>query len=44
MYGKEVFELFKETKRIFDPNNIFNPHKKTDADWDYSMSHIREHF
>jgi FAD/FMN-containing dehydrogenase len=44
MYGKEIFELFKETKRIFDPNNIFNPHKKTDADWDYSMSHIREHF
>lgn len=44
MYGQEVFELFKQTKRIFDPQNIFNPHKKTDADWDFSMSHIREHF
>jgi FAD/FMN-containing dehydrogenase len=44
MYGKEVFELFKETKKIFDPQNIFNPHKKSDADWDYSMSHIRERF
>ncbi len=44
MYGKEVYGLFKETKKIFDPHNIFNPHKKTDATWDYSMSHLREHF
>ena len=44
MYGKVIVSLFKQTKKIFDPNNIFNPHKKTDADWDFSMSHIREHF
>lgn len=44
MYGKEVLDLFKQTKKIFDPQNIFNPHKKSDADWDYSFSHIREHF
>ena len=44
MYGKEVLELFKETKKIFDPKNMFNPHKKTDANWDYSMKHVREHF
>ncbi|HEY5549644.1 MAG TPA: FAD-binding oxidoreductase [Candidatus Saccharimonadales bacterium] len=44
MYGKEVVKLFKETKKIFDPHNIFNPHKKTDSDWDFSMSHIRKHF
>lgn len=44
MYGKKMVDLFKETKKIFDPDNIFNPHKKTDADWEYSMSHIREHF
>lgn len=44
MYGKEVLELFKQTKAIFDPDNIFNPHKKADADWDYSYSHIRDHF
>ena len=44
MYGEEIFGLFKQTKQIFDPENIFNPHKKTDADWDYSMSHIRQHF
>ena len=44
MYGKEVTELFRQTKDIFDPDNIFNPHKKTDANWDYSFKHIRDHF
>jgi len=44
MYGKEIVELFRQAKKIFDPENIFNPHKKTDADWDFSMSHIRENF
>ena len=44
MYGKEIFKLFKQTKKIFDPHNIFNPHKKTDATWDFTMSHIRQHF
>lgn len=44
MYGKEITDLFRQTKHIFDPDNIFNPHKKTDANWDYSMSHIRQHF
>jgi len=43
-YGKEVLDLFKEAKRIMDPQGIFNPHKKATADWDYSFSHIREHF
>lgn len=28
MYGAEVVTLFKQTKQIFDPNNIFNPGKK----------------
>ncbi|MDQ5982654.1 MAG: hypothetical protein QG549_651 [Patescibacteria group bacterium] len=44
MYGKEVVHLFRETKNIFDPQHIFNPHKKANASWDYSYSHIREHF
>jgi FAD/FMN-containing dehydrogenase len=43
-FGLEVLNLFKDVKRIFDPDNIFNPHKKSDADWDYSFSHIRDHF
>ncbi|HVO86820.1 MAG TPA: FAD-binding oxidoreductase [Candidatus Binatia bacterium] len=44
MYGKQVVDLFRQTKQIFDPQNIFNPHKKTDATWEFSMSHVREHF
>ncbi len=44
MYGKEIVEFFHQTKKIFDPENIFNPHKKTDANWDFSMSHIRQRF
>ncbi len=44
MYGKKVVDLFRDTKDIFDPQHIFNPHKKANADWNYSYSHIREHF
>ncbi len=44
MYGKKVLGLFKEAKEIMDPQDIFNPHKKADADWDYSFSHIRQSF
>lgn len=43
-FGKKIVELFREVKYTFDPENIFNPHKKSDANWDYSYSHIREHF
>jgi len=43
-YGAEVFNLFAKTKSIFDPSGIFNPHKKTNADWEYTMNSIRKHF
>jgi len=41
VFGDDVYAIFKHTKEIFDPHYIFNPHKKTDASWDYSMDHIR---
>lgn len=41
MYGEEVYQLFKEVKNIFDPKNIFNPHKKTDATFEYSLAHMK---
>lgn len=41
VFGEPVYQLFKQTKEIFDPLYIFNPHKKTDASWDYSMDHVR---
>lgn len=44
MYGPDVLGYMREVKHLFDPQDIFNPHKKTDATWDYSFSHIREHF
>lgn len=43
MFGQEVFSIFKQVKELFDPLYIFNPHKKTDASWEYSMNHIRHH-
>lgn len=44
MYGKEIVEYFKDIKDIFDPEGIFNPHKKANANWDFSMKHLRKHF
>ena len=41
VFGQDIYEIFKKTKEIFDPQYIINPHKKTDASWEYSMSHIR---
>jgi FAD/FMN-containing dehydrogenase len=43
-YGAKVYQLFRDTKDIFDPEGIFNPHKKATADWDWSMSHVRQSF
>ncbi len=42
MYGERIYELFEETKKIFDPDNIFNPGKKVHANIGYSMHHIKE--
>jgi FAD/FMN-containing dehydrogenase len=44
MYGRDMFRIFQQAKKIMDPKNIFNPHKKADADWEYSFGHIRDHF
>jgi FAD/FMN-containing dehydrogenase len=44
MYGRSMLNHFREVKTIFDPKNIFNPHKKVDASWDFSHAHIRNRF
>ena len=44
MYGEQVLGHMKAVKAMYDPQNIFNPHKKVDADWDFSFSHIRKNF
>lgn len=42
MFGEDVFKIFKDIKNIFDPQNIFNPHKKTDASSEFTFSHIKK--
>lgn len=41
MYGEKVYSLFGDTKKIFDPDNIFNPGKKVGGSMDFAMKHIR---
>ncbi len=40
MYSPEILELFKKTKEIFDPKNIFNPGKKVGGTLEYLETHI----
>ena len=40
MYGEEVYNIFKEIKDIFDPQNIFNPGKKVGGTMEYAVRHI----
>ena len=42
MYGEKVYSLFKEVKKIFDPNTIFNPGKKVGGTISYSMHHLEK--
>ncbi len=41
MYGEEVMQIFKQTKAIFDPLNIFNPGKKVGSSMAYSKEHMK---
>ncbi len=40
MYSPEVLELFGKVKKIFDPQNIFNPGKKVGSSLEYLESHL----
>ncbi len=40
MFGEEVYDLFKQVKEIFDPQNIFNPGKKIGGTKEYLEKHI----
>ncbi len=39
-FGPEVFALFEEVKRLFDPDNMFNPGKKVGASWQFALDHL----
>lgn len=40
MYGDKIYNLFEETKDIFDPKNIFNPGKKV---YGHDLAYIKDH-
>ncbi len=40
IYSPEIIALFAEVKRIFDPQNIFNPGKKVGGSFDYIRTHL----
>ncbi len=44
MFGEHIERLFDETKLIFDPNNIFNPHKKVGVDFNYIKQRLRTEY
>jgi FAD/FMN-containing dehydrogenase len=39
-YGEEVYKLFEQTKKIWDPKGIFNPGKKVGGTLGYAFAHI----
>lgn len=41
MYGNDIYHFFEQTKEIFDPRYIFNPHKKVHAQLSYALDHIK---
>jgi len=42
MFGDEVYRMFEQIKKIFDPKGIFNPGKKIGASLEYALDHIRK--
>jgi FAD/FMN-containing dehydrogenase len=40
MFGSKVYHLFEEIKKIFDPENMFNPGKKVGGSKKYIEEHI----
>jgi FAD/FMN-containing dehydrogenase len=39
-YGEEVYKIFEEVKKIWDPKNIFNPGKKVGTSWEDAVQKI----
>lgn len=42
MYGEKIISLFEDVKKIFDPDNIFNPGKKVGGTLAYALEHVRK--
>jgi FAD/FMN-containing dehydrogenase len=44
MFGPELEKLFDRVKHIFDPENMFNPHKKIGVDFNFIKKHLRHSY
>lgn len=42
MFSDEMLNTFQDIKEVFDPNRIFNPHKKVDGDMDLMLNSIKK--
>ncbi len=40
MFGRDMYALFLEVKKIFDPHNIFNPGKKVGLTYSAALLHL----
>lgn len=40
MFGADMYALFLEVKKIFDPHNIFNPGKKVGSTFSDALAHL----
>lgn len=43
-FKEGLYDLFKQVKNIFDPLNIFNPHKKIDVDLEFAKKYLRDEY
>lgn len=41
MFSKQMLGVFADIKKIFDPKNIFNPHKKVNGDLELMLNSIK---
>ncbi len=42
MFPPQMLKLFEEVKKIFDPQNIFNPGKKVNGNLNYALDRIKK--
>ena len=44
MYGAEIYDLFKQVKKMFDPYNLLNSRSKLGATKEYGQVHLRKEY
>lgn len=44
MYDPQIYKLFEQVKKLFDPHNVLNPKSKLGASKEYGMVHLRNEY